>query len=179
MTPACIDFGRRILSGLSLAGMDVLELGAFNVNGSIKDLVLGQGPRSYVGTDMRAGPNVDRVMDAGDAAAVFGPASFDVVVTTEMLEHVEDWRAVCGAIRDVVKPGGLLILTTRSPGFPRHDYPGDYWRYTPEQIVACFPDFDPLDVDEDRGEPGVFLFARRSGRPATDLALVPDPDRAP
>jgi 2-polyprenyl-3-methyl-5-hydroxy-6-metoxy-1,4-benzoquinol methylase len=44
----------------------------------------------------------------------FGEDEFDAIVFTEVLEHLNYWRlnAVFGEIRRVLKPGGILILST-------------------------------------------------------------------
>ena len=34
----------------------------------------------------------------------------------------------------VLKPGGKLLLTTRGPEFPHHDYGGDFYRYTNDAL---------------------------------------------
>jgi len=53
----------------------------------------------------------------------FPDASFDVVVCLELIEHAKDHIAVMEEIRRVLKPGGVLILSTPnrrvvSPGSP-------------------------------------------------------------
>jgi len=66
------------------------------------------------------------VVNAKDLIKTFGEEYFDVVISIEMLEHVDNWRTVIHNFKGVVKKGGLLILTTRSKGFPYHAYPYDF-----------------------------------------------------
>jgi len=85
-----------------------------------------------------------------------------------MLEHAESWRAAMRGLIGVLAEGGILVLTTRGPGFPVHGHPGDYWRFTVPamrqileaarlQVLACVPDTDPAS-------PGVFCKARKPQR---------------
>ena len=67
----------------------VLEVGSRNVNGSVRDILAPLVSR-YVGCDLEAGDGVDVVADATRLTDVFPPESFDVVISTEMLEHVPD-----------------------------------------------------------------------------------------
>ena len=58
-------------------------------------------------------------------------ASFDYVVSDQVLEHVEGdpQRAIDETLR-VLRPGGLAIHTTCFIN-PIHEHPGDFWRFTP------------------------------------------------
>jgi len=38
----------------------------------------------------------------------FGINKFDVVISTEMLENVKDWRIVINNLKEVLKPGGII-----------------------------------------------------------------------
>lgn len=44
----------------------------------------------------------------------FGAESFDVVVSTQVLEHVPDWRAALVEMRNVLRSGGTLLVTCDS-----------------------------------------------------------------
>jgi SAM-dependent methyltransferase len=113
-----IAFGEAVLTKAMIAGRDVLEVGATDVNGSLRPFVESLGPGRYVGVDIAPGPRVDEVVDASKLVERFGADAFDVVLTTEMVEHVRDWRTVVRNLKRVVRPGGLLLVTTRSLGFP-------------------------------------------------------------
>lgn len=135
----CIDF---VLAALpNVHGLRILEVGAYDVNGSVRPILEQQQPAQYIGVDLRPGPQVDEVCDVGDLILRFGVVAFDVVVTTEMLEHVEDWRRAIQNLKGVLCPGGRIVLTTRSIGFPYHEHPSDFWRYEPEDLTAIFRDF--------------------------------------
>lgn len=140
-------------------GKDVLEVGALNVNGSLRGAVCSQRPRSYVGVDIRPGPGVDLVDDAANLAA----DQADLVICTEMLEHARDWRPALRGMYRALRHCGYLLITTRGPGFSRHDHPGDYWRFTPPvmaHILVGALGMDLLDLRADPDHPGVFAFAQ-------------------
>jgi len=144
-----------------VAGRRVLEVGSRDVNGTVRPFLTSLGARDYVGVDMEPGPGVDRLCDVADLAKEFASDPFEVVVTTEMLEHVRNWRIAIGNLKRVVAPGGLLVITTRSFGFPYHGFPGDYWRYELDDMQWIFRDFQILSLVPDPEAHGVFLKGRR------------------
>lgn len=125
---------------------------------------------------MRPGPGVDRVLSA-EELVVLPAQSVDLLICTEMLEHARLWRAAVRSMKRLLRPGGRLLLTTRSPGAARHAYPDDYWRFTQEDMRRAFFDMSILYLEDDPDSPGVFLYAERLPGPVH----VPhgDPQPAP
>jgi hypothetical protein len=125
----CIQsFVGRVLTTELVAGKDVVESGALDYNGSIRPLIESMHPKSYIGTDMQPGVGVDVVCMAEDLV----PDSADILVSAEMLEHAEDWRAAVLGLVHAVRMNGLLLITVPGPGFPRHNAPSDYQRFSVE-----------------------------------------------
>jgi len=163
--PSAYLFASRALTVRDVAGRRVVEAGAYDYNGSVRGVYEAMGPASYTGTDVQPGPGVDLVCPAEKLPAELGDEAADILLTTEMLEHAEDWRGAMTGMTRVLAPGGLLLLTTRSPGFPYHPHPGDFWRFTVDHMdgiaEALGLEVLRLEPDPDWDSPGVFLLARK------------------
>ena len=129
-----------------LADCDTLEVGSLNVNGSVRGFF--RGP--YVGIDMQKGPGVDIVALA--SAIPFEDERFELVISTEMLEHdPAPWLSMPEMGR-VLKKGGHLLLSARGNGWPLHGHPDDYWRFMPSagnvllELAGCDP-VEPTGLD--------------------------------
>src|SRR5262245_60878193 len=168
MHPSALAFVTVALTSVDVAGRAVIEAGALDVNGSARPWVESLSPASYLGTDMRPGARVDVVCRAEDLPVRFGPGTAGIVLTTEMLEHAVSWRAAMRGLIGVLAEGGILVLTTRGPGFPGRGHPGDSWRFTVPamraileaarlRVLVCVPDTDPAS-------PGVFAKAAKPAR---------------
>ncbi len=173
-------WGQDLLTEELIKGKDILEVGSLDVNGSWRPLAEKHGPKSYLGVDYRMGPRVDRVVEAEMLPQKLNQW-FDVVLSTEMLEHALDWQGAMRGMWGVTRPGGVLMVTCRGPGFPKHDFPHDHWRFTPKVLRACFPAGVEALAMSDYQAPGVFLWARKpivaSHSAEFDLVfpLSPDP----
>lgn len=159
--PSCLAFADRQLTADRIAGRRVLEVGARNVNGSARPLVERHGPAEYVGVDIASGPGVDAICDITKLLERFGPSRFDLILCTEVMEHVRDWRSALHNLKGVLAPAGTLLLTTRSAGFHYHGYPYDFWRYEPEDIEVLMGDMSLDVLERDPSAPGVFFVATK------------------
>lgn len=104
----------------------VIEVGSRDVNGTVRDVLTEAGYEwaFWLGIDCMDGPGVDIVSPAEVALGVVDSGSFDLAVTTEVLEHAQQWRMILAALVRVVKPGGHLIVTCAGPGRPPHGVSG-------------------------------------------------------
>lgn len=94
---------------------------------------------SYWGVDAVEGPVVDEISVAEDLP--FGNAEFDVVVCTQVLEHVDDPAKVLSEIYRVLAPGGVAFLSTHGVFLYHPDPPTsdrDYWRWTHSGLARIF-----------------------------------------
>ena len=83
----------------------VLDIGALDVNGNNRYLF---DDCKYVGLDVVPGPNVDVV----SIAHMYRPsAPFDVVLSTNALEHDLYWRQTLDAMLTLLKPEGFLFFS--------------------------------------------------------------------
>jgi SAM-dependent methyltransferase len=126
--------------------LDCLNAVRDQVRGDLLDVGCGEKPyewifgsqvERYVGCDWGATPHslhhVDLLADA--ARLPFHDATFDTVLSTEVLEHVSDPARCVVELNRVLRPGGTLILTTPFL-YWIHEAPHDYFRYTPYGLKA-------------------------------------------
>jgi SAM-dependent methyltransferase len=162
-TISCLLFGATKLSKQDVEGKRVLEVGSFtsDIKGSLRMLIESWSPAEYIGVDIRKGPSVDLVYDAEKLMDKLEAESFDVVFSTELLEHVLNPKIVISNMKRLCKRRGAILLTTRSYGYPFHPSPYDFWRFEPSDMEALFSDCEILNLEEDFESPGVFVKVRK------------------
>ncbi len=144
----------------------VLDIGS-KMGTGLGPLVRRLGPSSYRTVDIRSGPGVDVICDIAQLQDRLGPEAADLILCTEVIEHVRDWKAAVYNLKRICKRGGTIILTTRSPGYRLHGLPNDYWRFTRTDMESIFSDFERVLVEDDYIAPGVFVSA---DKPITPVA---------
>lgn len=122
----------------------IYEFGAFQVDGDatydVRQLCPG---REFVGCDMREGPGVDKVLDLHNID--LADASAGTVIMMDTLEHVEYPHRAVEEVHRILRPGGVLIMSSVLDFFI-HDHPNDFWRFTPDGFRSLLKPFTQSHV---------------------------------
>jgi SAM-dependent methyltransferase len=126
--------------------VNVLDCGSLDINGNNRYLF---DSSNYIGIDIVAGPNVDFVTKVHEFDDSY---QFDVVISTEMLEHDSSFALSLKAMFHFTRSGGLLLFTAAGAGREEHgttrckpqDSPltNDYYKNVTAKMIA-----DALDLD--------------------------------
>ena len=101
----------------------------------LRALVEAGGGR-YLGADVvqNSRGTVDHLCPI--TALPLASGSVEVILCTEVMEHVPETQPALRELARVLRPGGLIILTTPLL-YPLHEEPHDFVRLTPFQIERC------------------------------------------
>jgi SAM-dependent methyltransferase len=88
----------------------------------------------HVGADFAGNSEADILIDQSGTLAC-KDASFDCVLSSQVLEHVTSPSQYLGEAERVLKPGGSLIVSTHGI-WPYHPDPTDFWRWTADGLQA-------------------------------------------
>ena len=91
----------------------VLDVGSMDINGNNRYLFANC---EYLGIDLGEGRNVDLVCPIHE----FKSNKFDTIISTEMLEHDKHWERSLISMYNLLKKGGLLMLTAASTNRKEH-----------------------------------------------------------
>ena len=142
-------------------GKRVLEVGARNINGSLRQVIEPLGPLSYVGTDIVPGEGVDEICPAHKLVERYGPDSFDLAICTSCLDLIADWRAAVANIKLVLAPQGVVYISAPDVYPKRGAIPEsiglyqDQWRFSILDLRMIFADFEILHAVDSPDAPRI------------------------
>lgn len=100
---------------------------------------------NYIGCDIRENGNSDKDKQVDvyyDGHKLpFDSQSFDIILSTQVFEHIEHFNDVFGELERVLKKGGFLIITVPFC-YELHEKPFDFRRFTRYGIKKLFKDYD-------------------------------------
>lgn len=108
--------------------------------------IIKEKTKEYLAFDMFPGPDIDVVGDVLKTS--FPEGSFDTIISTQVLEHVEKPWMMVKEIKRILKKDGICILTAPFIN-PSHNDPGDYFRYTTSGVKSLFrnENFEIIECD--------------------------------
>ncbi len=166
MNPFLLGVARALAETFELPE-PILEIGSYRVAGqetltNLRSLFPG---REYLGIDNRPGPGVDAVADV--ECLPYHDGSIGSVVAMSTFEHVPRFWKGFAEVARVLRPGGAFLIA--SPfHFHIHDFPSDYWRFTPEALQLLLHDYPSKILGwhgPDTRPSNVWALAFRDGRP--------------
>ena len=95
-------------------GVNVLDCGCLDINGNNRYLFESS---NYIGIDIVDGPNVDFVTKVHEFHV---DHPFDVVISTEMLEHDIHFDMSLKNMYQLTRSGGLMMFTAAGTGREEH-----------------------------------------------------------
>jgi len=124
----------------------IYEFGSMQVPGQegFADLRPYFPNRKYIGADMSSGLGVDVVLNLHNID--LPSESVGTVISCDTFEHVEYPRKALSELYRILKPGGILIISSVML-YNIHAAPNDYWRFTPEGFKSLLSEFDFSYVD--------------------------------
>lgn len=145
MTPEILAWALSV-AHLIPDGLNAVEIGSLDVNGSIRQILQGKCAL-YTGVDSQEGNGVDVVADGLQylKSIAYKP---ELILCCECLEHDPNaWLTIHG-MRDTLAAGGYLLVTSPAYGFPYHGYPKDYWRMSKDTFIdVIFAGYEVLSLD--------------------------------
>lgn len=125
--------------------INVLEIGSYDVNGSVKQQF--NFTRKYIGIDLTSGPNVDVVLDGSQVDEL--NQNFDMILSFECFEHAKNWKTIFKKIYSILNTNSFVVLSMASTGRVEHgtsrsgqwQSPGtsdEYYKNLTKKDFLCF-----------------------------------------
>lgn len=114
--PAQRQFFERVRERFpdAFTGVEVLEVGSLDINGTVRDLF--SNTVRYIGVDVGEGKGVDLVAHGENLD--FDDSSFDTAISAECFEHNPEWAATFANMHRMAKQ--FVMFSCASDGRPEH-----------------------------------------------------------
>ena len=134
----------RFLKSISpdYKNLDILEIGSgdTSINQSAEHIF--SNAKLFVQTDVNDSLG-HKYLDITSAIQI--EEKFDLVLCTNVLEHIFDINSAIQNLRYLLKDRGHLVVSVPFI-YPLHDEPKDYWRFTEHALKKLFSDFKILTI---------------------------------
>ena len=143
----CFDFISNHIKHLKETKLKIADIGSYDVNGSIKKVFTEKSELwEYTGMDLTEGPNVD-VVAKDKYNWPFEKQQFDIVISLNAMEHVENLMQWAIEINRILKSGGILFIMTPF-NIHEHRCPVDCFRILPDGMKYIFGEMMCMEILE-------------------------------
>lgn len=157
------QFIESIQAEYRFQGKKILEVGVGLLDHN-KQLFSGN---DYLASDVYETPHTNIILDITKPEtfdAIF-ESTFDLVIVSEVLEHVYEHRKAFEALQKIVKPEGYVLITVP---FEYQEHGEDYWRYTGRTLDRLLSEYGFQTIVSREGFDGdrktnIFRLAQYSG----------------
>ena len=120
--------------------LDILEIGSGNpsINQSVAHIF--HNAKLFVQTDVSKSYG-HKYLDI--TSSVLIEEKFDLILCTNVLEHIFDSKTAIKNLNYLLKEKGHLVVSVPFI-YPLHDEPNDFWRFTEHALKKLFSDFKIL-----------------------------------
>lgn len=107
--------------------------------------------KEYIGVDIEESPersqSTDITVRQGEKLP-FPDDYFDVIISTQVFEHIENLRFYAKELERVLKKDGYALISSAF-SWDYHPYPKDYWRITEDGYRSLFKNFSHIEFNYD------------------------------
>ena len=98
--------------------------------------------------DINPNSGADYIVDLCNTnTSIISSNTFDIIICTEVLEHTNNPFNVVNELERILKPGGLVCISTPF-NFRIHGPLPDNWRFTIHGLKTLFSNFEDVKIDE-------------------------------
>lgn len=127
---------------LNYKDLDVLEIGSGDTNINQSSINIFSEANSFIQTDINRSYG-HKFLDITQELHI--KEEFDLVLCTNVLEHIYDTKSAIKNLKNLLKEKGQLIVSVPFI-YPLHDEPIDFWRFTEHSLVRLFSEFKILTL---------------------------------
>lgn len=135
---------------------------SFSLDIKVLDVGCGEKPYRIYFKDSQLYIGIDKNSKMADIVGIAEAlpvrnAYFDIVLCTQVLEHVEKPRKALNEMKNVLRTNGILILSTHGFWIEEHE-PTDYWRWTLQGLTKILDEHGFKIIGHSSMEPIVSFF---------------------
>ena len=132
----------RFLKSISsdYENLDILEIGSGDVSINQSAERIFTNAKLFLQTDVNKSYG-HKYLDITSEVQI--EEKFDLVLCTNVLEHIFDVKPAIKNLNYLLKENGQLVISVPFI-YPLHDEPKDFWRFTEHALIKLFSDFKIL-----------------------------------